>query len=94
MIIPIPVGAMRRAAERARREEEVRRAMAARDGHRCPRCGEVDLPIARRRGNNWVHAVMYLWWIVPGIFYGKWRNKVRYWHCRKCDLDLGPAPPA
>ncbi len=92
MIIPIPVGAMRRAAQAARLSEQARRQAAATSGISCPSCGEVDLPLARRRGSRLVHVLLYLAWILPGILYGLWRSQVQTFHCRKCDAFMGEVP--
>jgi len=83
---------MRRAAEQARREEMQRRQRAAELGQRCAFCGEVDMPEVVRRGNIWLHVFAYLWWIIPGIIYGMWRNRKHYIRCRKCKQILGDAP--
>jgi hypothetical protein len=85
---------MRRAAQKAKLDEQARRARAAAAGIRCPACGEVDMPLIRRRGSRGLHIFLYLWYIVPGVIYGYWRNKVRFQHCRKCDAIMGSAPTA
>jgi hypothetical protein len=94
MIIPIPVGAIRRMAQQAQLETEARRRMAAEAGYACAFCGEVDMPEVVRGGEVWIHAMGYLAWIVPGILYGMWRNRHRKLKCRKCRRIVGDAPPA
>jgi len=94
MIIPIPTGAIRRAAEKARREEQARREAAARAGISCPVCGNVDLPVQRRRGSRALHAFLYLCWIIPGFVYGLWRDRQRVLRCRKCNTLMGEVPDA
>lgn len=89
MIIPVPIGAMRRAAEKARREEQARREAAMKAGITCPVCGNVDLPVERRRGSRALHAFLYLWWIIPGFVYGLWRDRRRVLRCRKCNTLMG-----
>lgn len=93
MIIPIPVGAIRRAAQEARMEAAARRQLAAEHGYACAFCGEVDMPEVVRGGELWIHIVAYMMWIIPGIFYGGWRNRHRKLRCRKCRRIVGDAPP-
>ena len=94
MIIPIPVGAIRRLAAEAKMEEAARRKMAAEAGYACTFCGEVDMPEVVRGGEFWLHVLGYMAWIVPGIIYGMWRNRHRKLRCRKCRQIVGDAPPA
>lgn len=92
MLIPIPVGALRRAAQQAKVEEAARKQAAADAGIKCPRCGEVDMPTARRRGSLGLHIVLYMMWIVPGVLYGMWRDRKLIFTCRRCGARMGELP--
>jgi predicted RNA-binding Zn-ribbon protein involved in translation (DUF1610 family) len=92
MLIPIPVGALRRAAQQAKMEEAARRQAAAEQGVKCPMCGDVDMPTARRRGSLALHVVLYMMWIVPGFLYGLWRDRALVFTCRRCGARMGELP--
>ncbi len=92
MIIPIPVGALRRAAQKAKQEEAERKIAAAQAGIRCAVCGNVDMPVERRRGSRAIHIFLYLAWIIPGFMYGLWRDRRRVLRCRNCNSLMVDAP--
>jgi hypothetical protein len=92
MLVPIPVGALRRAAQQAKLEDAARKKAAADANVRCSVCGEVDMPTARRRGSLALHIVLYMMWIFPGMLYGVWRDRALVFTCRRCGSKMGELP--
>jgi hypothetical protein len=58
----------------------------------CTRCGHVGEAISETPGSIWIEAVLYLFFIVPGLIYSIWRINKRHDVCRDCGhADLIPA---
>lgn len=58
----------------------------------CKSCEEVDTPVESMPGNGWVEAILYLFYIAPGVIYSVWRRKGKKKVCSACgSSDVVPA---
>lgn len=71
------------AAERAAEKAEVKRVrtvastknyVAPQTPHYCCNSRHNHATVARMKGNGWIEAVLYLFYLVPGISYSIWRR--------------------
>ncbi len=52
--------------------------------HICKQCGHIGLPFYESKGNRVSEVLLWLFFILPGLFYTMWRSASRYPVCPKC----------
>jgi len=57
----------------------------------CPSCGNVGKPKVRNRGSSAIEIILWLCFIVPGLFYTLWRMGRKDRYCRACSAP-NPIP--
>ena len=50
----------------------------------CKECGTVAEPVAITKGSLGTEIVLWLFFLIPGIFYTAWRHGTRHDGCPKC----------
>lgn len=50
----------------------------------CEDCGTIDLPKYAWRGNCLVEIVLWIFFVLPGIFYSIWRSETKHKVCKAC----------
>ena len=52
----------------------------------CPNCGTVGSPKKFTKGSFLVELVLWLCFLLPGLFYSAWRISTRYSGCASCGM--------
>lgn len=50
----------------------------------CCSCGEVDKPRIETKGSIGLELLLWLLFLIPGVFYSVWRHTTRGPACRHC----------
>jgi len=50
----------------------------------CKNCGEMCNPIKKKKGSTLIEIILWLFFMIPGIFYSIWRRTSRDSICPKC----------
>ena len=57
----------------------------------CPNCGYIGKPKRYTKGSIGWELVLWILFIIPGVFYSIWRIASKYWGCRSCgSRDIVP----
>lgn len=55
--------------------------------HVCTQCGKVADPIKILRGSPVIELFLYLFFLIPGLFYSFWRSNGPTTGCKDCQKD-------
>lgn len=50
----------------------------------CSRCSYVGKPVLIKEGNVFLEIMLWLLFVIPGLFYTAWRQSCRYYGCPLC----------
>lgn len=59
----------------------------------CTACGAIGKPRVRNRGSSAIEIILWVCFIIPGLFYTLWRMGRKDRYCRTCNTP-NPIPAA